>query len=175
LAARLKPGPSRCFSPAKFKNRSQKQRAGAPAPHSDGEDRAARLRAGSPGPVLFFSPIPGLSPLRQAQGRLWAVVFRRFAAGFWVLRGKRKRPHSFLIVALINAGNYLLSHTLSRAIQSARRDWRRSGVCLPIKKDEAGPETDTYENKPFQNVVTPMINPQRHSANGSEQARDPTK
>ncbi|HWO33686.1 MAG TPA: hypothetical protein VNO32_33230, partial [Candidatus Acidoferrum sp.] len=27
---------------------------------------------------------------------------------------KRKRPHSFLNAAFINAGNYLLSHTLSR-------------------------------------------------------------
>jgi hypothetical protein len=34
---------------------------------------------------------------------------------------KRKRPRSFLSVAFINAGNDLLSHTLSRAVQSARR------------------------------------------------------
>jgi len=34
---------------------------------------------------------------------------------------KRKRPHSFLKVAFINAGNDLLSHTLSRAVQSALR------------------------------------------------------
>ena len=36
-------------------------------------------------------------------------------------QAKRKRPHSFLNVAFINAGNDLLSHTLSRAVQSARR------------------------------------------------------
>ena len=34
---------------------------------------------------------------------------------------KRKRPHSFLHVAFIIAGNDLLSHTLSRAVQSAPR------------------------------------------------------
>ena len=34
---------------------------------------------------------------------------------------KRKRPHSFLNVAFIYAGNDLLSHTLSRAVQSALR------------------------------------------------------
>src|SRR4029077_17150757 len=34
---------------------------------------------------------------------------------------KRKRPRSFLSVAFINAGNDLLSHTLSRAVQSALR------------------------------------------------------
>ena len=34
---------------------------------------------------------------------------------------QRKRPHSFLNVAFINAGNDLLSHTLSRAVQSALR------------------------------------------------------
>jgi hypothetical protein len=34
---------------------------------------------------------------------------------------KRKRPRSFLNVAFINAGNDLLSHTLSRAVQSALR------------------------------------------------------
>jgi hypothetical protein len=34
---------------------------------------------------------------------------------------KRKWPHSFLNVAIINAGNDLLSHTLSRAVQSALR------------------------------------------------------
>jgi hypothetical protein len=36
-------------------------------------------------------------------------------------REKRKWPHSFLNVAIINAGNDLLSHTLSRAVQSALR------------------------------------------------------
>jgi hypothetical protein len=34
---------------------------------------------------------------------------------------KRKRPHSFLSVAFIYAGDDLLSHTLSRAVQSALR------------------------------------------------------
>ena len=34
---------------------------------------------------------------------------------------KRKRPRSFLNVAFIYAGNYLLSHTLSRAVTSAQR------------------------------------------------------
>jgi hypothetical protein len=34
---------------------------------------------------------------------------------------ERKRPRSFLNVAFIYAGNYLLSHTLSRAVQSAQR------------------------------------------------------
>ena len=34
---------------------------------------------------------------------------------------KRKRPSRFLSTAFINAGNYLLSHTLSRAVQSAQR------------------------------------------------------
>src|SRR5207237_10898966 len=34
---------------------------------------------------------------------------------------KRKRPRSFLNVAFIYAGNDLLSHTLSRAVQSALR------------------------------------------------------
>jgi hypothetical protein len=41
-------------------------------------------------------------------------------------------------MAFINAGDYLLSHTLSRPVQSAQ-PW--SGVCPPIKKYEAGPET----------------------------------
>jgi hypothetical protein len=53
--------------------------------------------------------------------------------------------------------------------------WRRSCVCSPIKKYEAGPETHTYENKSSRNVVMPMSKPQNHSANASEQARDPTK
>src|SRR3984893_3849659 len=35
--------------------------------------------------------------------------------------GDRKRPRSFLNVAFIYAGNYLLSHTLSRAVPSAQR------------------------------------------------------
>jgi hypothetical protein len=35
--------------------------------------------------------------------------------------GNRKRPRSFLNVAFIYAGNYLLSHTLSRAVPSAQR------------------------------------------------------
>jgi hypothetical protein len=34
---------------------------------------------------------------------------------------KRKRPRSFKNVAFIYAGNDLLSHTLSRAVQSAQR------------------------------------------------------
>ena len=34
---------------------------------------------------------------------------------------KRQRPRSFLNVAFINSGDDLLSHTLSRAVQSARR------------------------------------------------------
>ena len=34
---------------------------------------------------------------------------------------KRKKPRAFLNVAFLNAGNYLLSHTLSRAVQSAQR------------------------------------------------------
>ena len=35
--------------------------------------------------------------------------------------GKRKRPRSIKNVAFIYAGNDLLSHTLSRAVQSAQR------------------------------------------------------
>src|ERR1700686_3336442 len=38
-----------------------------------------------------------------------------------LVRTKRKRPRSFLNVAFINAGNDLLSHTLSRAVPSAQR------------------------------------------------------
>src|SRR5258706_16401083 len=34
---------------------------------------------------------------------------------------QRKRPRSFLNVAFIYAGNYLLSHTLSHAVPSAQR------------------------------------------------------
>src|SRR4029077_12773698 len=34
---------------------------------------------------------------------------------------KRKRPSRFLSMAFIYAGNYLLSHTLSRAVPSAQR------------------------------------------------------
>ncbi len=34
---------------------------------------------------------------------------------------KRKRPSRFLSTAFIYAGNDLLSHTLSRAVQSAQR------------------------------------------------------
>src|SRR5258708_12314087 len=34
---------------------------------------------------------------------------------------QRKRPRSFQNVAFIYAGNYLLSHTLSRAVPSAQR------------------------------------------------------
>ena len=37
------------------------------------------------------------------------------------LTSKRKRPRSFLNVAFIYAGNDLLSHSLSRAVQSALR------------------------------------------------------
>jgi hypothetical protein len=37
------------------------------------------------------------------------------------LAHERKRPRSFLNVAFIYAGNYLLSHTLSRAVPSAQR------------------------------------------------------
>src|ERR1700757_2926626 len=33
---------------------------------------------------------------------------------------QRKRPPTFLLMAFINAGNDLLSHTLSRAVQSAQ-------------------------------------------------------
>src|ERR1700722_6418867 len=40
---------------------------------------------------------------------------------FWHKKEKRKRPHSSLNMAFINAGNDLLSHTLSRAVQSALR------------------------------------------------------
>ncbi len=36
-------------------------------------------------------------------------------------RAKRKRPSRFLSTAFIYAGNDLLSHTLSRAVQSAQR------------------------------------------------------
>ncbi len=43
-----------------------------------------------------------------------------------------------------------------------------------IKKYEAGHETYTYENKPSQNVAMPMSKPQHHSANGSEQAIQPS-
>ena len=46
---------------------------------------------------------------------------RTFGLSVGGLRGKRKWPHSFLNVAIINAGNDLLSHTLSRAVQSALR------------------------------------------------------
>jgi hypothetical protein len=38
-----------------------------------------------------------------------------------IFEAKRKWPHSFLNVAIIYAGNDLLSHTLSRAVQSALR------------------------------------------------------
>ena len=43
----------------------------------------------------------------------------RGGGGAWF--AQRKRPRSFLNVAFINAGNDLLSHTLSRAVQSALR------------------------------------------------------
>jgi hypothetical protein len=39
----------------------------------------------------------------------------------WTGGLQRKRPRSFLNVAVIYAGNYLLSHTLSRAVPSAQR------------------------------------------------------
>jgi hypothetical protein len=32
--------------------------------------------------VFFFPSYPRLAPLRQAQGRLWAAFFRRYAAAF---------------------------------------------------------------------------------------------
>ena len=38
-----------------------------------------------------------------------------------IFGAKRKWPPSFLSMAIINAGNDLLSHTLSRAVQSALR------------------------------------------------------
>src|ERR1700677_4158604 len=34
-----------------------------------------------PGLVILFTSSPGLAPLRQAQGKLWAAFLRRFAAG----------------------------------------------------------------------------------------------
>jgi hypothetical protein len=46
----------------------------------------------------------------------------------------RKRPRSFLNVAFIYAGNDLLSHTLSRAVQSALRGYCRANRgyrCFP--------------------------------------------
>jgi hypothetical protein len=50
------------------------------------------------------------------------VVRRYDCKRFYVKKlGDRKRPRSFLNVAFIYAGNYLLSHTLSRAVPSAQR------------------------------------------------------
>jgi hypothetical protein len=57
--------------------------------------------------------------IRRAKNRygLWYDCKR-----FYVKKlGDRKRPRSFLNVACIYAGNYLLSHTLSRAVPSAQR------------------------------------------------------
>ena len=47
--------------------------------------------------------------------QLWGTAIANFADP------KRKRPRTFLNVAFIYAGNDLLSHTLSRAVQSALR------------------------------------------------------
>src|SRR6266851_7518000 len=46
---------------------------------------------------------------------------RRTGVSALHVQRKRKRPSRFLSTAFINAGNDLLSHTLSRAVQSALR------------------------------------------------------
>jgi|SRR5579863_2743940 hypothetical protein len=74
---------------------------------------AARLK---PCPSRGRDFIAALKALRHPKAE---TIFRHFQC-LYFLR-KRKRPHSFLNVAFINAGNDLLSHTLSRAVQSARR------------------------------------------------------
>jgi hypothetical protein len=87
----------------------QSQRAGAPAPHSScGSWRPSGTRC------LSSLAHPGLPS--------WAIIWRPSGAGSLLrYQHKSKRPHSFLNVAFINAGNDLVSHTLSRAVQSARR------------------------------------------------------
>src|SRR5271166_5903508 len=43
------------------------------------------------------------------------------ASAIVIPRAKRKQPPGFLLMAVIYVGDDLLSHTLSRAVQSARR------------------------------------------------------
>src|SRR5262249_54851013 len=49
---------------------------------------------------------------------LWRAILQDFCGN---CLQKRKRPRCFRNVAFVYAGNDLLSHTLSRAVQSARR------------------------------------------------------
>jgi hypothetical protein len=39
------------------------------------------------GAGFLFCCTPRLAPLRQAQGKLWAAFYRRFAAGVWWASG----------------------------------------------------------------------------------------
>ena len=57
----------------------------------------------------------------RRDGRRWRIAGFRVTEVTGLLGGKRKRLPTFLLIAFIYAGNDLLSHTLSRAVQSALR------------------------------------------------------
>jgi hypothetical protein len=58
------------------------------------------------------------------------------------LHEQRKMPRSFLNMAFIYAGNYLLSHTLSRAIPSAQRGLTSVfGMGSPVSPGETAGRT----------------------------------
>ena len=54
-------------------------------------------------------------------GRRHRLVVAKRARSLATAKAQRKRLPTFLLIAFIYAGNDLLSHTLSRAVQSARR------------------------------------------------------
>ncbi len=94
------------------------------------ENRAARgkphfceitSRNGQQGaPALCF--LQGLKRPLASHCRLGTAAKKPCARlHYLLLWQKRKRPRCFRNVAFINAGNDLLSHTLSRAVQSALR------------------------------------------------------
>jgi hypothetical protein len=66
---------------------------------------------------------PPLFP-QSSKRRLWFYPWHSFSntgCAERELQGKRKRPSELLQMAVIYVGDDLLSHTLSRAVQSARR------------------------------------------------------
>ena len=74
--------------------------------------------AGCPSLVLFARPETATCQPLPAGNRGKEACARLHYLLLWQ---KRKRPRCFRNVAFINAGNDLLSHTLSRAVQSALR------------------------------------------------------